>query len=330
VLTSTHVTSEFLNTSIGRPYWETREIRIAAGIYLIAAVLGLLIALGIGLSLSRFRRVANEISQGRIGDSAFTRQNVVPELSSVARDFDKLVHELRRVSRQIRQSAEDNAHSFKTPIAAVLSALRPVRRAIPESDQRARRALEIVDSSLARLLALVNAAQHFDTTTADLIEAPRVPTDLTLLVGEAARHFREILATRDIRLIRRLDEHATVRAGHGMLEVALQNVLENAISFSPNGSVITVTLTANQETVELQVDDEGPGIDPGKIDHVFERYFSSRPDDGIGSDRSTEHSGLGLWMVRRNVESLGGQVNAANRIGSGLSVVIVLPRNGHQ
>ena len=330
VLTSTHVTSEFLNTSIGRPYWETREIRIAAGIYLIAAVLGLLIALGIGLSLGRFRRVANEISQGRIGDSAFTRQNVVPELSSVARDFDKLVHELRRVSRQIRQSAEDNAHSFKTPIAAVLSALRPVRRAVPESDQRARRALEIVDSSLARLLALVNAAQHFDTATADLIEAPRVPTDLTLLVGEAARHFREILATRDIRLIRRLDERAMVRAGHGMLEVALQNVLENAISFSPNGSVIVVTLTANQETVELQVDDEGPGIDPGKIDHVFERYFSSRPDDGIGSDQSTEHSGLGLWMVRRNVESLGGQVSATNRIGSGLSVVIVLPRNGHQ
>ena len=330
VLTSTHVTSEFLNTSIGRPYWETREIRIAAGIYLIAAVLGLLIALGIGLSLGRFRRVANEISQGRIGDSAFTRQNVVPELSSVARDFDKLVHELRRVSRQIRQSAEDNAHSFKTPIAAVLSALRPVRRAIPESDQRARRALEIVDSSLARLLALVNAAQHFDTATADLIEAPRVPTDLTLLVGEAARHFREILAARDIRLIRRLDEHAMVRAGHGMLEVALQNVLENAISFSPNGSVIIVTLTANQETVDLQVDDEGPGIDPGKVDHVFERYFSSRPDDGIGSDRSTEHSGLGLWMVRRNVESLGGQVSAANRIGGGLSVAIVLPRNGHQ
>lgn len=326
VLTSTHMTSEFLNTSIGRPYWETREIRIAALIYLVVAILALLIAISIRLSLSRFRKVADEISQGRIGDSAFSRQNIVPELSSVARDFDKLVHELRRVSRQIRQSAEDNAHSFKTPLAAVQSALRPVRRAVPESDLRARRAIEIVDSSLARLLSLVNAAQHFDTATADLIDAPRVPTDLTTLIGDAARHFREILAARDIRLVRRLDKEAMVRAGAGMLDVALQNVLENAISFAPNGSAIIVTLTAKEEAVELTVEDEGPGVDPAKIDHIFERYFSSRPEDGMGSDIMQEHSGLGLWIVRRNVEALGGQVAATNRAAGGLAITMTLPR----
>ena len=113
-LTSTHTTSEFLNTSIGRPYWETREIRVAAAIYLVLAVIALLVAVSIRLSLRRFRDVAAEISQGRIGDNAFSHRNVVPELSSVARDFDKLVYDLRRVSQQIRQNAEDKAHSFKT------------------------------------------------------------------------------------------------------------------------------------------------------------------------------------------------------------------------
>ena len=54
-------------------------------------------------------------------------------------------------------------------------------------------------------------------------------------------------------------------------------MLENAISFSPRGGTIIVTLTVNNETVELQVDDEGPGVDPAKIPHMFERYFSSRP-----------------------------------------------------
>lgn len=328
VLTSTHATSEFLNTSIGRPYWETREVRVAAAIYLVLAILVLLIALSIRLSLGRFRTVANEIGQGRIGDSAFARRNVVPELSSVARDFDKLVHELRSVSRQIRQSAEDNAHSFKTPLATIQSALQPVRRAVPAEDQRARRALEIVDSSLSRLLALVNAAQHYDTGTADLIDAPRVPTDLTQTVGEAVRHFREILATRDIRLVRHLDRGAIVQAGRGMLDVVLQSVLENAISFSPRSGTIAIALKTTDETVELQVDDEGPGIEAGKIDHVFERYFSSRPEDGVGSDATQEHSGLGLWIARRNIEALGGQVSAANRAGGGLSIVIVLPRNG--
>lgn len=302
---------------------------MAAVIYLVLAALALLVAVSIRLSLRRFREVAAEISQGRIGDYAFSHRNVVPELSSVARDFDKLVHDLRGVSQQIRQSAEDKAHSFKTPLAAIRSALEPVRRAVPGDNQRARRALEIVDSSLARLLDLVIAAQRHDISTAELIEAPRVRADFTQLIGDAALHFREILASKDIRLIRRLDERAIVRAGRGMLEVVLQNVLENAISFSPPGGSIVMTLTTNGETVDLQIDDEGPGVDPAKIAYMFERYFSSRPRNVEDVDvLPSAHAGLGLWIVRRNVEALGGRVGAANRIGGGLSVTIILPRNG--
>jgi two-component system sensor histidine kinase ChvG len=326
VLTSTHTTSEFLSTSIGRPYWETRAVRVAATIYLVLVLLAVLAALSIWFSLRRFRDVANEIRQGRIGDYAFSQRNVVPELSSVARDFDKLVLDLKRLSRQIRQSAEDNAHSFKTPLAAIQSALSPVRRAVSTDDRRVRRAIEIIDSSLTRLLALVKAAQRFDNNIADLVEAPRVPTNLTQLVGEAALNFREIMASRDVQLIRRLDDAVMVRAGKGMLEIVLQSILENATSFSPRGGTVIITLTQNHDVVELEVDDEGPGIPPDKIDQVFERYFSSRPsEDGV--DPPT-HAGLGLWLVRRNVEALGGQVSAANRIGGGLSIAIVLPRNG--
>jgi two-component system sensor histidine kinase ChvG len=243
----------------------------------------------------------------------------------VARDFDKLVLDLKHLSHQIRQSAEDNAHSFKTPLAAIQSSLSPVRRAVAVEDQRARRALEIIDSSLARLLGLVNAAQRFDQSTADLIEAPRVPTNLTQLVGEATLNFREIMASRDIRLIRRLDDAVMVRSAKGMLETVLQNILENAISFSPRAGTIIITLSQDHDTVELQVDDEGPGIPPDKIERIFERYFSSRPTRTDGEP--APHSGLGLWIVRRNVEALGGQVSAANRIGGGLAIAIVLPRN---
>ena len=326
VLTSTHTTSEFLNTSIGRPYWETRAVRVAAAIYLVLAILAMLAAVSIFLSLRRFREVADEIGQGRIGDYAFSQRNIVPELSSVARDFDKLVLDLKHLSQQIRQSAEDNAHSFKTPLAAIQSSLSPVRRAIGLEELRARRALEIIDSSLARLLALVNAAQRFDNSTADLIEAPRVPTNLTQLVGEATLGFREIMASRDIHLIRRLDDGVVVRSAKGMLETALQNILENAISFSPRGGTITITLSHDHDTVQLQIDDEGPGIPPDKIEHIFERYFSSRPHQPSEPGRPP-HSGLGLWMVRRNVEALGGEVRAANRSGGGLTVAILLPRN---
>ncbi len=151
-------------------------------------------------------------------------------------------------------------------------------------------------------------------------------TNLTHLVGEATVNFREILASRDIRLVRKLDDGAIVRAGKGMLEMVLQNILENAISFSPRGSSITVTLRKGRDTVELRVEDEGPGIASERIDYIFERYFSARPNQQDGGQ--PPHSGLGLWIVRRNVEALSGEVSATNRADGGLAISVVLPRNG--
>lgn len=328
VLVSTHSTSDFLRTSIGRSYWETRPVRIAAIICAVLIALAALTALSIHKSLRQFREVAREVRQGRIGEGAFAKRNIVIELSSVARDFDRLVEDMHRAARDIRQSAEDNAHSFKSPLATIRASLEPIRRAMPPTDQRARRALEIVDTSVDRLTALVTAAQHLDNNAADLIEAPRAPMNLAEIVGESVLHFRELMAGRNVRLIRRLEPRVMIRAAEGMLEIVLQNILENAISFTPPGSTIVVTLTQNENTIELQVDDEGPGIDPRKLDRVFERYFSLRPRQPSDEQvYAAGHAGLGLWIVRRNVEALGGTVVAANRLGGGLSVTITLPRN---
>ena len=76
-----------------------------------------------------------------------------------------------------------------------------------------------------------------------------------------------------------------VRAGKGMLEMVLQNILENAISFSPRGSTIAVTLSKGRDTVELRVEDEGPGISPERIDYIFDRYFSARPTSKTAPSR---------------------------------------------
>lgn len=333
VLISAHTTSEFLSTSIGRPYWQTQEIRVAALIYMAMALVATLVVISIRRSLRRFRDVAHEIRQGRIGEYAFTARNVVPELSSVARDFDRLVLDLRRVARDMRQTAEDNAHSFKTPLATIQSALEPIRRRMPADDQRAQRALEIIDTSVDRLKAMVNAAQRLDINTADLIDAPRRRIDLTQLVGDTLVHYREVLASRRIRLVRRLDDNVTVQAATGMLEVVLQNLLDNAISFSPAGTTLSVTLTATAETAGLKIEDEGPGVAKERLDRIFERYFSSRPQSATEADlpevgQEADHAGLGLWIVRRNIEVLGGRVSASNRVGGGLCVAVTLPCNG--
>jgi len=331
-LISSHPTSEFLDTSIVRPYWKTPDIRIAAFIYLAAALFAVFTTLSVWRNIRHFRDVAREVRRGRIGPRSFSARNSVPEFASVAGDFDQLVVDLHNVASDIRRTAEDNAHSFKAPLATIQSSLQTLKRFTSADSERARRALTLIEASTVRLGTLITAAQRLDHNTADLIDTPRQAIGLTEVVADVVLRYRDIMAERSIRLARHLDENTVVLAGKGVLEVVIENILDNAISFSPPGSAISVVLSRRAGAVDLVVDDEGPGIDPKRIERIFDRYFSLRPR-GAGAAVRPErnavgHAGLGLWIVRRNIEALGGKVTATNRVGGGLSVRITLPASG--
>lgn len=327
VLVSAHTTSDYLDTSLGRPYWQTREVRVAAAIYIALAAIAALTAWGVWRSLRRFRDVAHDIRDGRIGEGAFAARNVVPELASVAADFDQLVEDLRRTAQDIRQTSEENTHSFKAPIATIDASLTPLRRLVTPDNERATRSLAIIDRCLDRLRALVNAAQRVDNTMADIIETPRTAFDLTKVVADSLLQYREQSASRDIRLIRKLDADVVVRGSRGLVEVAVHNMLENALSFTPSGGAISVTLAKARGKAVLRIEDTGPGVEDERIARIFERSYSHRPEGRSCDGDGLDHAGLGLWVARRNIEALGGTVRAANRIGGGLAIEITLPTN---
>jgi len=329
-LVSSHTTSEFLYTSIARPFWKTPEVRIAASIYVLLALLAALIAAIVWRNVLHFRRVAREIRQGRGRNATFASRNVMPELASVASDFDGLMLDLRNVAREIRQTAEDNWHSFKGPVATIEASLETAKRGVAGEDERANRAIARMQSSVGRLKALISAAQRLDNVTADLIEAPRPRIDISVIVGNVLFRYREVMAERGIGVARNLQEKVFVQAGQEILEEVIENILDNAIGFSPANGAITVTLAKSGAMVDLRIEDQGPGIDPKKIDRIFDRYYSLRPnaEPDAGKSRTglvLPHAGLGLWIVRRNIEALGGTVAATNRVEGGLCIRLALP-----
>ncbi len=326
-LVSSHTTAEFLYTTVARPLWTTPESRLAAMFYIAAALLAMLVVVGVSRSLRHFRSVAAEIRQGRTRHPSFASANVAPELSSVALDFDALALDLQNVARDIRRAAEDNAHSFKAPVATVEASLETVRRSLQPADGTANRAFELISASVDRLKALISASQHLDNVTADLIEAPRQRVNLADIVADVMGRFHDILDEREIKVVQTLDDKLFVNGSKQVLDVAIENIFDNAISFSPQNSTITVSLNKLAQVADLRFDDQGPGIDPKKIDRIFDRYFSLRPnalsdDDGDGV---LPHAGLGLWIVRRNIEALGGTVTATNIMGAGLRIRVILP-----
>jgi two-component system sensor histidine kinase ChvG len=327
VLISATDSSNILNTTYGKPFWKSDNVRMAAAIYLALVLLTILLALNMRSALKRFRMVARDIRQAGAGTSTFASRNALPELAGAAAEFDGMVDDMHRVANDIRRTAEDNAHSVKAPLAVIRSALQTLKRSLAEEDQRGQRSAQLIESALLRLTSLVSTAQRLGNETADFIEAPRLRINMTSVVADGLRNARDISAEKNIRFVRHLEPNVHVLAPHGIMDVIAENILDNAIGFSPKDGTITTTLKKTGRQIELKIEDEGPGIDPARLDHVFERHYSFRPAKDDFSEGGPAHAGLGLWIVQRYAEALGGRVTASNRPAGGLCVTIILPGN---
>ncbi len=326
-LVTSHTKADFLVSSLAQPYWKTPEVQLAAAIYVLMAILVLSLIVGIWSNLLRFGRYARAITQDRLHGASFVRLNRVPELDSVAEEFDHLVGTLQGSATAIRNAAEENAHAFKTPIAVISQSLEPLKRAVPVENSRGQRALQLVERSIDKLDALVSAARRMDEAIAELINPPRGDVDLSDLVTQMMAGYEGSSRTHGPRLVARVAPGIHVMGAIDLIETAVENIFDNALSFSPPDGIVNVSLSREDHHAVLLIADNGPGVDPRHIEKIFERYFSHRPlrrahDEAVEGDL---HFGIGLWVVRRNIEALDGTVTAANRSQGGLAVTTRLP-----
>lgn len=319
VVTS-QLSRDVTGTLLDRPYWKSPEVAIAAACYALLMVLMITVFWRLWWSLRGFGLRAGAIAEGAAQPAPFATLNRIPELDGVAGEFDRMVGNLRATADAFRFAAEENAHAFKTPIATIAQAVEPLRRAISEGP--ARRSLQVIEAAVERLDALVAASRRLDQVNADLVTPPRQKVDLSQLVGALLGSYAEPLAERTIRIERHLTPTGVVRASPELLETVIENILDNAISFSPDGGAITVTVARGHGLVVLAIDDEGPGAPDEVLSTMFDRYVSHRP---VSDPSGQPHFGIGMWIVRRNVAAIGGTVEARNRDGRGLRVTVSLP-----
>src|SRR5271155_5447350 len=173
----------FPGAHLGQPYWATPPVIIAALIYVTMAAITFATLLSVRGGLRRFALRARRIRERGPDAGSFADRYNLPELAEVAAEFDRMVEALHRHAADIRQTAEDNAHAFKTPIAVIRQSIEPLRRALPQDSQRAQRAIGVVEHSLDRLDGLVASARSLDEATADLIAKPHAPVDLGHVIG---------------------------------------------------------------------------------------------------------------------------------------------------
>jgi two-component system sensor histidine kinase ChvG len=304
----------------GRPYWTRPEARMAIAVYATMAVLVLLIFAAVWSALAGFRRTAARVEQGQ----SFATSTGVPELAQVGREFDGMVARLKRATDVMRQAAEDNAHAFKGPIAVIRQAIELVGKRVENSGE-ATMGVTAIAASCDRLEGLVRSAQRLDTATADLLETGWSKVDLSALVKAFAEDYRLMLGLRQDMLKMDVEPGVLVRGRDDILETILENLVDNAISFSPPDGTVEVKLRTKDGMAILSIEDRGPGVEPPRLPRIFERYYSSRPTPEDATAPAEMHFGIGLWLVRQHALALGGSAQAENRKPNGLSVAILIP-----
>jgi two-component system sensor histidine kinase ChvG len=226
----------------------------------------------------------------------------------------------------IERFAADVAHEIKNPLSSIRSAIETLRR-IEDPAQR-RRLLAIIAEDVARLDRLISDISDASRLDAELSRTAAEPVDIAPILATLAEIDDATRREGDARLV--LDaprEGLVVRAVEGRLVQVLRNLIGNARSFSPPDGTIGLHACETGNGIEISVEDEGPGIPEGKLEHVFDRFYSERPK----GERFGQHSGLGLSISRQIVEALKGRISAENRRDEsgrilGARFVVRLPR----
>lgn len=305
---------------------ERLRLAIVVSMVLITSVLlSLFLARTIVRPLRRLARAAVRVRLGR------AREVVVPRLPSRRDEIGTLARALSDMTQALRERidagehfAADVTHELKNPIASVRSAIEGLGRVT--TDAQREQLLAIADEDVRRLDRLVTDISDASRIDAQLSRTLFEPIDIGLMIESmlAGRAARARNAPNPRIAFARPRKGTTTVMGDGhRLERAIDNVIDNAISFSPDAGLVCIAATRLGDEVHIRVDDDGPGIDPDQREAIFRRFHSERPrDEAFG-----KHSGLGLAIARTIIEGHQGTISARDRDDGkrGASLLITLP-----
>jgi two-component system, OmpR family, sensor histidine kinase ChvG len=180
----------------------------------------------------------------------------------------------------------------------------------------------VIEQEVARMERLLSGVREITVIDARLATEKPEPVDVGALLTKIVDGFRLREGER-VRFQLDMGEGALmVDAAEDRLTQVFENLLDNALSFSPAGSTIVVSVTAENGDVVTRIADAGPGIPEANMGRIFDRFFTHRPD---ASRHSGGHTGLGLAIVRTIVQAYGGTITAANA-ERGAVFTVQLPR----
>jgi signal transduction histidine kinase len=244
------------------------------------------------------------------------------ELAPLASALTAAMQRLEASFSQQRRFVSDAAHELKTAVAVVKSSLQLLsmrQRTTEEYEAGVEVSLadcERMEDIVARMLMLARAEHSTDAERASGI------SDLAASVAMTTQQFQSMAEVRSVMLTLAASEPAFVSLSSEEGVLLCSNLLLNALQHSPPQTEVKVLLQADADSAELRIEDQGDGIEPALLPHVFERFSRGDPS----RSRNTGGTGLGLAICKAIVDKASGTITLESEPGRGTTVVVHLPR----
>jgi two-component system sensor histidine kinase QseC len=241
------------------------------------------------------------------------------ELEPMQAALNRLLGQIQDVLSRERRFIADAAHEMRTPLAVLRVHAQNVLEAHNEAQQR--ESLNYLIVGVDRTTRLVNQLLTIARLEPNAGLATTTRTDLVKTVRATLVQLTPWVLSRGLELSFESREQAClVTTDVSAIDIALQNLVTNAVNFSPPEGQITVTLQFSGKRYQLAVTDQGPGIDEAERERLFERFYSRANDQGVG---------LGLTIVQAVAVRLGGEIRLENVSPHGLRAVMDIPLAAH-
>jgi two-component system sensor histidine kinase ChvG len=306
-----------------------RKQRAALGLAMaVAIVISVLLSLFLARTIVRpLRKIAISAHRVRLGRAREVRVPRLPsrrdEIGLLARSVSDMSQTLRYRIDNIEAFAADVTHELKNPLASLRSAIDGLDT-VKEAALR-KRLMEVAREDVVRLDRLISDISEAARTDAELARARFENVDLGPLIEQLTASWDSRRETGDARIAyaRPRKESAVVLGDPARLARAIDNIVDNAVSFSPPGGLVEIAASRVGNWVRIRIDDEGPGVPPEAREAIFNRFHSVRPE----GEQFGRHSGLGLAIAKAIVEGHGGEISVFDRddAPSGARFIITLP-----
>lgn len=300
------------------PVWH--EFIVLGGILIVGLLLAYLIAANIAQPIKILENAMNRLAKGdlntRVSQQLSERKD---ELAILGEQFDKMAVQLQKLVEKERHLLHHVSHEMRSPLARIQAILgllqaRPDKQA--EYLSRLESELTRMDDLVGELLTL----SRLETVNTTLNKEPlSIVSLLTQLVEECQELAQQNEQTLNLN-IKDLDEKAYFEGNESYLYRAFDNVIRNAMKYSPKGSTIQVNMYEDRKNLHIDVIDNGNGIKEEQLPHIFTAFYRADSSEHIAG------TGLGLAITKHITQQHQGKIMAENVLPHGLKMSFILPK----